>query len=281
MFAQHRHSQCARSSTALPASAERIRSRRRSRLSAMCATATAGRGEAPVSLRGRLVLLDRDGVVNVDVGSPGVTSAEDFRLEKGAAAALAKLKLAGASVCLVTNQTCVGKGLVTEDGLEAIHRRMRELLVEEGGVNAVLDDILYATRTADVPCDRRKPAPGMLLEAMTSFDVRKEDATMVGDTVTDMQAAVAAGVEDRVLVGTGYGARVLEAHRAAAAEGATAAAAAATATPIHDDTPFRIMSSADDPSGTLPPETLPLTLCANFEKAAEFLLTRSSPPSKR
>ena len=67
-----------------------------------------------------------------DVGSPGVMRVEDFRLVPGAAAAVAKLKLAGASVCVVTNQTCVGKGLVSEAVLEEIHDRMRELLVEQG-----------------------------------------------------------------------------------------------------------------------------------------------------
>lgn len=111
----------------------------------------------------------RDGVINVDVGSPGVTAVDDFRLEPGAAAAVAKLKLAGASVCVVTNQTCVGKGLVSEEDLDAIHERMRELLVEEGGPAAVVDDILVATLAAHVPCRRRKPSPGMLLEALESF----------------------------------------------------------------------------------------------------------------
>lgn len=111
----------------------------------------------------------RDGVINVDVGSPGVTAVDEFRLEPGAAAAVARLKLAGASVCVVTNQTCVGKGLVSEEGLDAIHERMRELLVEEGGPAAVVDDILVATLAAHVPCRRRKPSPGMLLEALESF----------------------------------------------------------------------------------------------------------------
>jgi histidinol phosphatase-like enzyme len=54
----------------------------------------------------------RDGVINADVGPPGVTSVSAFRLIPGAAAAIAKLKVAGAAVCVVTNHTCVGRGLV-------------------------------------------------------------------------------------------------------------------------------------------------------------------------
>jgi D-glycero-D-manno-heptose 1,7-bisphosphate phosphatase len=81
------------------------------------------------------VLLDRDGVINEDVGSPGVLSVDTFTLIPGAAAAIARLKLAGASVCVVTNQTCVGKGLISEVELSDIHSRMRDLLLEQETLN--------------------------------------------------------------------------------------------------------------------------------------------------
>ena len=151
--------------------------------------------------------------------------------------------------------------------------------LEDGGEAAVLDDILVATRTSDVPCSRRKPAPGMLLEALESFGRGAEAATMVGDTVTDMQAAAAAGVADRILVGTGYGAGILEAaHRATRDEVGTTTTTTrstkCTTTPI---TPLRIASPEDDPSGSLPPECLPLVLCANLGEAVDFMLNR--PPA--
>ena len=207
----------------------------------------------------------RDGVVNVDVGSPGVTSVSAFRLIPGAAAAIAKLKVAGAWVCVVTNQTSVGKGLVSEEGLGAIHDRMRELLVEEGGAAAVVDAIFVATRTADTPCDKRKPAPGMLLEAMEAFGVgEKALVTMVGDAITDMQAAAAAGVADRVMVATGYGAGVLQAAARRASSGDTGAG---VKTPLFIDAP------EDDPSNTLPPDALPLVLYANLEEAVDAMLS--------
>ena len=114
------------------------------------------------------MLLDRDGVINEDVGSPGVCRVDDFRLVPGAAAAIARLNRAGATVCVVTNQTCVGKGLVTELELDGIHRRMRDALREEGGEDASIERIYVATTVSTVPCDRRKPNPGMVLEAMAA-----------------------------------------------------------------------------------------------------------------
>ena len=138
-----------------------VRAPRRSLLTT--AASTSGRGR-----RRSLVLLDRDGVINEDVGSPGVCRVDDFRLVPGAAAAIARLNRAGATVCVVTNQTCVGKGLVTELELDGIHRRLRDALREEGGEDASIDRILVATTVSTVPCDRRKPNPGMVLEAMAA-----------------------------------------------------------------------------------------------------------------
>jgi len=216
--------------------------------------------------RGRLVLLD--GVINEDVGSPGVLSVDTFTLIPGAAAAIARLKLAGASVCVVTNQTCVGKGLISEVELSDIHSRMRDLLLEQGGSAAVVDRIFVATRAADVPCHRRKPAPGMLVEAMDAFFRNRADSerlammtmvTMVGDSTTDMQAAAAAGITHRVMVATGHGAEILVALRAGGA-GAM---------------PLLISSPDDDPGDALPPETLPLVMYADIGEVVDAMLSDS------
>ena len=154
---------------------------------------------------------------------------------------------------------------------------MRELLVEQGGAAAKVDGILYATATADVPCDRRKPAPGMLLEAMELFGVTGESGrsrvTMVGDSVSDMQAAAAAGVT-RVLVATGHGVGVwgalqaagAGAHPGAASGGVTGGGAASggvtggSAASGGVTGGVVIAMPGDDPSRTLPPATLPLVV---------------------
>jgi D-glycero-D-manno-heptose 1,7-bisphosphate phosphatase len=212
------------------------------------------------------VLLDRDGVINEDVGSPGVCHVDDFRLVPGAAAAIAKLKRAGATVCVVTNQTCVGKGLVTELELDGIHRRMRDLLREEGGEDASIDSIHVATTVSTIPCDRRKPSPGMVLEAMAAHGFAPNDTCFVGDTATDMQAAFRAGAGvTRVLVGTGYGEPVYEALlRVSARENAETAR--------RERKRFVVDVPEADPTDSIPRETLPVTVCANVEEAADMLL---------
>lgn len=221
-----------------------------------------------------LWLLDRDGVINQDVGSPGVTTVDAFRLIPGAARSIARLKLAGASVCVVTNQTCVGKGLVTEEGLAAIHNRMRELLVDEGGAEAVVDDIFVATKTTDTPCDRRKPAPGMMIEAMRLYGCYGDEGrcgrvvTMVGDSVTDMQAAAAAGVANRVMVATGHGAEIMRSLVLAREGGGVYEQTVRS----RGGTPMFVATPEDDPRGTLPPETLPLVMYADIEEAVDDML---------
>ena len=212
------------------------------------------------------MLLDRDGVINEDVGSPGVCHVDDFRLVPGAAAAIAKLKRAGATVCVVTNQTCVGKGLVTELELDGIHRRMRDLLREEGGEDASIDSIHVATTVSTIPSDRRKPSPGMVLEAMAAHGFAPNDTCFVGDTATDMQAAFRAGAGvTRVLVGTGYGEPVYEALlRVSARENAETAR--------RERKRFVVDVPEADPTDSIPRETLPVTVCANVEEAADMLL---------
>lgn len=151
-----------------------------------------------------LVLLDRDGVINEDVGAPGVICPSQLRLTTNAALAIGSLRRRGANVALITNQSCVGKGLLTPKGLEDIHGLLQQLLLQDDK-DAYLDKIYVCTSTKDDNDPRMKPHPGMILEAMDDFSVAPEDCIFVGDTVTDMQAAHAAGIERRMLVETGYG----------------------------------------------------------------------------
>jgi len=199
-----------------------------------------------------LVCLDRDGVINQDVGSPGVTDAADLRLIPGAATAIAALNASGAHVCIVTNQSAVGKGLLTPTGLQSIHDKLRAELAAAG---AWVDGILVACDAAVSGASRRrKPGPGMLEEAMSHFGVGPSRTVFVGDTMTDMQAAAAAGVPRRALVATGYGAAV---RRALAAEGV-----ALPATLVPSDGAF----------AGVPPEVLPLTVHTDLPAVVRLLL---------
>ena len=205
-----------------------------------------------------LVLLDRDGVLNYDVGTPGVLTVGDFSLLPGAAQAVARLKRHGAVVCVCTNQTCVGKGLISQTRLDEIHDHMRVLLIQQGGPDAVLDGVFVATTSTDEECDRRKPAPGMVLEAVRThgFEGDEKNVTFVGDTVHDAQAAYNAGVPNRITVGTGHGQEVYEALREA--HGGE----------VEGDkkrTVFVVNYFCDIPHAWLAPETLPITVVAAVE----------------
>ena len=153
-----------------------------------------------------LVLLDRDGVLNQDrvdhVKNPG-----ELEMIPGSAAAVARLKAAGHRVVVVTNQSCVGRGLVTPDMLAEIHRHLYLRLADAG---AVLDDLLVCCDPPWQPSRRRKPAPGMLHEALAKFRMLPSDAVMIGDAVTDIEAAAAIGCR-RILVRTGKGVATLAA----------------------------------------------------------------------
>lgn len=159
----------------------------------------------------RLVLLDRDGVLNED-RDDYVKSVAELRVIPGAGAAVARLNRAGLRVVVVTNQSAVGRGIITADGLDAIHAALGDRLAADGGT---WDAVLVAPDHPDRATDRRKPGPGMLLEAMQRFGIPPDATIFVGDQPTDAEAARRAGVAF-LLVRTGKGART-EARLPAAA----------------------------------------------------------------
>lgn len=154
----------------------------------------------------RVVLLDRDGVLNEDradfVKSPG-----EMAIIPGAAAAVARLNRAGIRVALCTNQSCIGRGIITVERLERIHLHLREMLARDG---AQLDAIFFCPHAPWENCACRKPKAGLLREALRRFGAEPADATMIGDGLRDLQAAKTAGCA-RMLVRTGHGAETLAA----------------------------------------------------------------------
>lgn len=146
----------------------------------------------------RLVLLDRDGVINVDLGR-AVLCSEELVLHDGVAAAIAALNNAGVKVAVCTNQACVGRGEITAVQLDALHETLKEKLAAEG---AHLDALYAATDAA--ASARKKPAPGMLFEALEKFGAAAAETPFVGDALRDLEAAWAAGCQ-AVLVETGKG----------------------------------------------------------------------------
>jgi D-glycero-D-manno-heptose 1,7-bisphosphate phosphatase len=162
------------------------------------------------------VFLDRDGTINVDVNY--LSRPEDLQFIPGAARAMARLRDGGYSLVVVTNQSAVARGLITEADLGEIHRELQRQLRDAG---AEVDGVYYCPHHPEYGsppyrqvCVCRKPNPGLLERAALELGLDLEGSYMVGDSLTDLQAGWNAGC-GVVLVLTGCG---TEAHREADAE---------------------------------------------------------------
>lgn len=148
----------------------------------------------------KLIILDRDGVINYD-SDQFIKSPQEWRPIEGSMEAIALLNQWGWRVVVATNQSGVGRGLFDMDTLAAIHDKMHRTVTQAGGR---IDAIFFCPHAADSKCTCRKPKPGMLLEIAERFNVDLEDIPVVGDSLRDLQAAVTAGAQP-VLVRTGKG----------------------------------------------------------------------------
>ncbi|MGW7541107.1 D-glycero-alpha-D-manno-heptose-1,7-bisphosphate 7-phosphatase [Streptomyces sp. NPDC054770] len=148
----------------------------------------------------RAVFLDRDGVLNADRPAY-VRSRDDVELLAGAAAAVGRLADAGLAVVVVTNQQAVGKGVLTLEQAVDIQRHVLELLRRPHRPDPAWYLCPHLEREG---CPCRKPAPGMLLRAARDLGLDLGRSVLVGDALTDLQAARRAGVSP-YLVLTGRG----------------------------------------------------------------------------
>ncbi len=147
------------------------------------------------------VFLDRDGVLNPHIPGGYLLRAEDVTVLPGVAAAVRRLNDAGLKVIVISNQQGVGKRLMTRADLDGVERRMGEILEREAG--AFLDACYYSTELAHENSPRRKPGPGMLLEAASDFGLTLANTIFAGDSATDIQAGHAAGVGRTALLLSG------------------------------------------------------------------------------
>ena len=147
------------------------------------------------------VFLDRDGVLNPHISGGYLQSAGDLVLIPGVARAVWRLNEVGLPVILISNQQGVGKGLMTWDALMAIEQRVNQALADEAG--AFLARCYYSTELKEANSPRRKPEPGMLLEAAQDFGLTLANTVFAGDSSTDIAAGHAAGVGRTILLLSG------------------------------------------------------------------------------
>lgn len=137
-----------------------------------------------------LVLLDRDGVLNRDLGR-GLESAHEWTWLPGSRAAVRQLRDSDLRVMVVTNQANIGHGLLTEEELSATHRQMIQDLRP---AQIAPGDILHCPHRAEDGCSCRKPQPGMILQALRMSGANPGNTLLIGDHESDIGAAEAAGI---------------------------------------------------------------------------------------
>ena len=136
-----------------------------------------------------VVLLDRDGIIN-RMRPDYVTRWEEVEIIPGSLDTLARLSRGGCELIVLTNQSAIGRGLVSRETVDEIHDRMASLAEGHGGK---IRAFLVCPHTPADGCHCRKPAPGLFLRARDELGVELSTAVMVGDQLSDVEAARAAG----------------------------------------------------------------------------------------
>ena len=148
----------------------------------------------------KLVILDRDGVINYD--SPSyIKSPDEWKPIPRSLDAIARLTQADYRVVVATNQAGVGRGLFEMATLNAIHDKMHRAVGQAGGR---IDAVFYCPHAMEANCGCRKPKPGLLEDIGRRFNTSLKDVPCIGDALRDLQAAVAVGALP-ILVLTGKG----------------------------------------------------------------------------
>ena len=146
------------------------------------------------------MFLDRDGTIIRDVGY--LRDPSEVTLLPGAVAALSMMSAAGFMLILVSNQSGIGRGLITQDQADRVHRRFEELLRGEG---VRLSDSYYCPHRPEEDCPCRKPRTGLLERASTELDIDLQTSVMVGDRESDANAGIASGCRAILIDPTGIG----------------------------------------------------------------------------
>ena len=148
----------------------------------------------------KLVILDRDGVINQD-SDQFIKSPDEWKPIPGSLEAIVKLNHSGYRVVVASNQSGITRGFFDMAALNAINDKMYRALAQLGGR---IDALFYCPHAAESDCECRKPKPGMFLDIAQRFNVSLQGVPAVGDSLRDLQAAATAGAQP-ILVLTGKG----------------------------------------------------------------------------
>lgn len=152
----------------------------------------------------KLIVLDRDGVINYD-SDDYVKTVDEWIPLPGSMEAIGELTKAGYAIAVATNQSGIARGYFTVETLNAMHDKMSKLAAEHGGK---FDFIAYCPHGPDDNCDCRKPLPGLIDQIESALNISAKDCYMLGDSLRDLEAGIARNLKP-VLVKTGKGERTL------------------------------------------------------------------------
>lgn len=152
----------------------------------------------------KLIILDRDGVINFD-SDQFIKSPDEWKPIPGSLEAIARLTREGWRVVVATNQSGLARGLFEMATLNAIHAKMHKAVARAGGR---IEAVFYCPHSADMNCSCRKPQGGLLIEISARYGCDLRGVPMVGDSLRDLQAAADAGALP-MLVKSGKGKKTL------------------------------------------------------------------------
>jgi D-glycero-D-manno-heptose 1,7-bisphosphate phosphatase len=152
----------------------------------------------------KLIILDRDGVINQD-SDEYIKSPDEWHAIPGSLSAIAKLHQAGWTIAVASNQSGLARGYFDSTTLTAIHQKLRKELSVLGGM---IDAFFVCPHGPDDGCKCRKPLPGLFFDIARRYDIELDQVPAVGDSLRDLQASAAAGCRPWV-VQTGNGMKTL------------------------------------------------------------------------
>ena len=147
----------------------------------------------------KVIFLDRDGVINKEIGY--LHKSKDFKFIDGVFEACKNFQSLGYKLIIITNQSGIARGYYKE---EDFHILTKWMLVQFENEGVDILDIFFCPHGPKSTCKCRKPQPGMLLEARDKYTINMEDSWMIGDKEVDVSAANAAGVNNTILVKSGH-----------------------------------------------------------------------------
>jgi D-glycero-D-manno-heptose 1,7-bisphosphate phosphatase len=161
------------------------------------------------------IFLDRDGVI-IENRRDYVRSWKDVTIFPQAVSALCRVRASPYKIIIITNQSAVGRGILSLDEAEAINHRLISVLQRAG---CRIDGIFMCPHTPEANCNCRKPKPGLILQAVQALSVDVSRSWLIGDAWSDLQAGQSAGIRHNVLVRTGLGQEQSMLQRPAGLEG--------------------------------------------------------------